>query len=185
MKISGSRFVVVACIVVVSVSSTIAAGPQSGAKLQKLNIKTGLWESKRTLTRSGVMPLPVELLNRLSPEQRARMEERMKANSATHTSTITEKHCVTKEELEKDRLALAEAKGCTTTLLDSTSTTVKTKFVCEQEGIQAVGTLELVASDPEHLKGSYHSTAKGNGNTMDVEGTWTSKWMGASCGDVR
>jgi hypothetical protein len=131
------------------------------------------------------MPIPAEMLNRLSPEQRARMEERMNAHSAAHSSTTTEKHCVTKEDMEKDRLKLAEAKECTTTVINTTSTTVKAKLVCDQEGMHATGTLELVAADPEHMSGSYQSTVEANGHTMNVDGTWTSKWLGSSCGDVR
>jgi len=153
--------------------------------LKPLNIKTGLWENTRTIKRAGEMPIPTELLNRLTPEQRARMEERMKAHSAAHANTVTEKHCVTKEDLEKDRLKLAEAKECTTTVLNSTSTSLKAKLVCDTEGMHANGTLELVAADPEHLNGSYHSTMNGNGHTMNVEGTWTSKWVSASCGNVK
>ena len=162
-----------------------SADSQSAAKLQALNIKTGLWESTRTIQRTGALPIPAEMLNRLTPEQRARMEERMKAKSAAHTNTTTEQHCVTKEDLEEDRLKLAETKECTTTVLNSTSTTVKAKFVCDQEGMQATGTLELVAADPEHLNGAYHSTANADGHTMNVAGNWTSKWLGSSCGNVR
>ena len=109
----------------------------------------------------------------------------MKANSAAHANTTTEKHCITREDLERDRLKLAEAKECTTTVLNSTTTTVKAKLVCDQEGMHATGTLELVAADPEHVNGSYQSTANGDGHTMNVEGTWTSKWLGSSCGNVR
>jgi hypothetical protein len=155
------------------------------AKVQPLNVKPGLWESTRTINRAGQMPIPAEMLNRLSPEQRARMEERMNAKSGTHTSTTTEKHCVTKEDLEKERLKLAEAKECTTTVLNSTTTTVKAKLECDQEGMHATGTLELVAADPEHMNGSYHSTVDADGHTMNVDGTWTSKWLSSSCGDVR
>ena len=163
----------------------VSADSQPAAKVQRLNIKPGLWESIRTIKRTGQLPIPAEMLNRLTPEQRARMEERMKANSAAHTNTTTEKHCVTKEDLDKDRLKLAETKECTTTVLNTTTTTVKTKFVCDQEGMHATGTLELVAADPEHMNGSYHSTANAEGHTMNVEGTWTSKWLGSSCGNVR
>jgi len=131
------------------------------------------------------MAIPAEMLNRLTPEQRARMEERMSANSAAHANTTTEKHCLTREDLDKDRLKLAEAKECTTTVLNTTSTTVKAKLVCDQEGMHATGTLELVAPDPEHVNGSYQSAVNSDGHTMNVEGTWTSKWMGSSCGDVR
>lgn len=158
---------------------------QSSPKIQPLNIKPGLWQSTRTIKRTGEMPIPAEMLNRLTPEQRARMEERMKANSAGHETTETEKHCVTKEDLEKDRLKIAEAKECTTTVLNSTSTSLKGRLVCDTQGVRATGTLELAAADPEHVNGSYHSTVDGNGQTMHVEGSWTSKWLGASCGSVK
>jgi hypothetical protein len=51
--------------------------------------------------------------------------------------------------------------------------------------MHATGTLELVAADPEHVNGSYHSTVNANGHTMNVDGTWTSKWLGSSCGDTK
>jgi uncharacterized protein DUF3617 len=162
-----------------------ASADSRTAKLQPLNIKPGLWESTRTIKRVGEMPIPAEMLNRLTPEQRARMEERMKANSAAHTNTTTEKHCVTKEDLERDSMKLAEARECTTTVLNSTSTSVKAKIVCDVEGMHATGTLDLVAADPEHVNGSSRSSMNGNGHTMNVEGTWSSKWLGPSCGKVK
>jgi uncharacterized protein DUF3617 len=162
-----------------------SADSQTALKVQPLNIKPGLWENTRTINRAGQMPIPGEMLNRLSPEQRARMEERMNAHSAAHTNTSTEKHCVTKEDIEKDRLRLAEAKECTTTVINTTTTTVKAKLVCDQEGMHATGTLELVATDSEHVSGSYQSTVDANGHTMNVDGTWTSKWLGSSCGDMK
>lgn len=157
----------------------------ASSNLKPLNIKPGLWESTRTIKTAGAMPIPAELLNRLTPEQRARMEERMKARSAGHSNTTTEKHCVTKEDLEKDRLKLAEAKECTTTVLNSTSTSARAKLVCDTQGMHATGSLELLAADPEHLSGAYRSTVDGNGHTMNVEGTWTSKWVSASCGNTK
>jgi len=157
---------------------------QTGARLQPLNVKPGLWESTRTIKRQGQMPVPAEMLNRLTPEQRARFEERMNANS-NHANTVTEKHCLTKEDLEKDRLRMAETKECTTTVLNSTSTSVKANLVCDQQGMHATGTLELVAADPEHVNGSYHSAVDADGHTMNVDGSWSSKWLGSSCGDVK
>ena len=200
MKSTARRMVVVASVVAVGACSIplgsaqtqkpakgmqASAGSQPAGKLQSLKVKPGLWENTRTIKRAGQMPISAELLSRLTPEQRARMEERMKANSAVHTNTTTEKHCVTKEDLEKDRLKLAETKECITTVLNSTSTSVKAKLVCDMEGMHATGTLELVASDPEHMNGSSQSTISGNGHTMNVEGTWTSKWLGPSCGNVK
>ncbi len=189
MKSTARRMMVVASVVALGVCSIPPGWAQSQkpatGKLQPLNVKPGLWESTRTIKSAGEMPIPAELLNRLTPEQRARMEERMKANSAAHSNTTTKKDCLTKEDLEKDRMKLAETKECTTTVLNSTSTSVKAKLVCDMEGMHATGSLELVAADPEHVSGSSHSTINGNGHTMNVEGTWSSKWLGSSCGNVK
>src|SRR5215469_18930515 len=166
----------------------VTAGAGQGApaaKIQPLNIKPGLWESTRTIKRTGEMPIPAEVLSRLTPEQRARMEERMKANSSGHESTKTEKKCLTKEDLEQDRLKLAESNECTTTVITSSSTTVKAKMACEVQGMHSTGNLDLLAADPEHVTGSFHTNMTGNGHTMNMEGTWTSKWLGSNCGDVK
>ena len=44
-----------------------------------LDVKLGQWESTLTTESNGLPPIPPEVLDRLSPEQRAKMEERMKA----------------------------------------------------------------------------------------------------------
>jgi hypothetical protein len=93
----------------------------------------------------------------------------MKANSTARTSTTTEKRCVTKEDFERDRLKLVEARECATTVLNSPSTSAKAKLVCDIEGMHATGTLELLAVDPEHVNGSSQSKIDGNGHTMNVE----------------
>lgn len=62
-------------------ASTLAFGQ---SKFQPLNVKTGLWESTTTSTTSGQMPLPSDMLAKLSPDQRARIEARMNANSAAN-----------------------------------------------------------------------------------------------------
>src|SRR5580765_3956296 len=70
-------------------------------KIQPLNVKPGLWETTTTHKTSGAPPIPPETLAKLSREQRARLEDRMNANSAGSTNTVTDKHCVTKEDVEK------------------------------------------------------------------------------------
>ena len=82
-------------------------------------------------------------------------------------------------------MKFTETKECTTTVLNSTSTSVKAKLACDQEGMHATGTLELVAADPEHVNGSYRSAVNADGHSMNVEGTWTSRWLSSSCGNVK
>jgi hypothetical protein len=154
-------------------------------KVVPLNIKPGLWETTINSNVDGGLPIPAGMLERLSPEQRARFEERMKANSATHTRTTTHTKCVTREDIEKQKLDFASSKECTPTVITSTSSAAKGKLSCESEGMKSTATFDVEARDQEHLKGSSHGTIAGNGQSMKIDSAFTSKWLGSSCGNVR
>ncbi|MGA2360569.1 MAG: hypothetical protein ABSF66_16325 [Terriglobales bacterium] len=65
-----------------------------------LNVKEGLWEMTVTHSMSGMpaMPdIPPDVLAKMPPEQRARMEAMMKGGP----STDVRKECITKEKIEK------------------------------------------------------------------------------------
>lgn len=156
---------------------------QTAVKLEPLNVKPGLWETTITRNMAGELPIPAEMLSRLTPEQRARMEDRMHANSAAHSASTTHKGCTTKEDLQRDRFNFG--KECTPTILATTSTMAKGKISCETEGMSSTGSLEITVVDQEHLKGSSHATVTGNGHTMNVDSTFTSKWLSSSCGDLK
>ena len=153
-------------------------------QIQPLNVKPGLWETTATYKTSGAPPIPPETMAKLSPQQRARLEERMKANSAGSANTSTDKHCVTKEEIEK--ADFGQGKGeCTYTVETSTSTQVKGKYSCNVEGMAVNGAIDITAADNEHITGSTQGTLNGGGRTMNVETNFSSKFLSASCGDTR
>ena len=153
--------------------------------LVPLNIKPGLWETTINSKVDGGLPIPASMLERLSPEQRARFEERMKANSASHTRTTTHTKCVTREDIEKQKLDFASSKECIPTVITSTSTAAKGKLSCESEGMKSTATFDVEARDQEHLKGSSHGSIAGNGQTMKIDSAFTSKWLGSTCGNVK
>jgi hypothetical protein len=174
-------FIVLAAVVV-----TISAQSRhqtANAKLQPLNVKTGLWQSTTTYTRAGEPPIPQGTLDRLTPEQRARLEERMKANG--QTGTMTYKSCLKKEDLENPDFT--DKKQCTWTTLESTSGMAKGSATCnyQESGMKLSGTGEIIAVDQEHVKGTIHMTATGNGHKMTTDGTLTAKWLGSSCGSIK
>ena len=163
-----------------------AADPSAGVKLQPMNVKPGLWETTMTMTVAGEMPIPPGTLDQLTPEQRARVEARMKANSAGNTNTHTDKSCVTKEDLEKFKSDFgARGNGCSPTIISSTSSSAKAKISCETQGLSGTGTYEVEALDSEHLKGSSHATMTSGGHTMNMDGKFTSKWLGSSCEGIK
>ena len=153
-------------------------------KVQPLNVRVGLWEVTTTVASNGQMPIPADLLARLTPEQRARMEERLKANSSGKTRTTTHKNCLTKEKLDRGETFSEERKTCTETLVTSTSSTVEVRVVCENQGVKSNGTLHIDALNPENVKGSMHMVASGGDHSMNMSSTFTGKWIASSCGDL-
>lgn len=178
------------------ISTVVAAGafaqtrnsqkPPTRSKLeiQPLNVKPGLWETTATYTRSGAPPIPAEALARLTPAQRARFEERMNAHAAGSTNTVTDQHCVTKEDVEK--ADFGQGKGeCTYSVETSTSTEAQGKYSCNIEGMTANGSVDISAPDPEHITGSSQGSLNGGGRTMSLQSTFSSKFLGTSCGGVK
>lgn len=68
-------------------------------RVQPMDVKAGLWEVTKTTATSG--QIPAGLLGKLTPEQRARLEERMNARSVQSQKPITYKTCVTQEQINK------------------------------------------------------------------------------------
>src|SRR5580704_11513105 len=63
-----------------------------------LDVKTGEWEASVNVAMNGAPPIPAEALARMTPEQRARLEEQTKSLSGR---TIVHKSCVKKEKLDQ------------------------------------------------------------------------------------
>jgi len=59
--------------------------------VQPLNVKAGLWEVTTTGASSKDVVLPAALLEKLSSEQRARIEERIKASRSDTAKTTIKK----------------------------------------------------------------------------------------------
>ena len=108
----------------------------------------------------------------------------MKANSAGSSNTVTDKHCVTKQDVEN--ADFGQGKGeCTYTVQTSTSTQAKGKYSCNVEGMRVNGAVDITAPDPEHITGSSQGNLSGGSRTMNVESTFTSKFLSASCGNAK
>jgi hypothetical protein len=181
MKENSMRNNILAALLLAFAVSAFAAN-----KIQPLNARLGLWEVTTTITSQGAMPIPAEFLARLTPEQRAKVEERMKANSAGTTKTTTHKKCMTKEKEEKaETFTDDDNKSCTVTVLTSTSTKLEMKRVCKGEALSGEGTIHVEAPSPESVKGTTHAVMTGNNNTMHIDGTFTGKWIGSACGETR
>jgi hypothetical protein len=155
-------------------------------KLTPLNVKEGLWEMTVTHSMTGMpaMPsIPPDALAKMPPEQRARIEAMMKGGPTTDVR----KECVTKEKLEKQSAFSDNRKECTRTVLNSTSSKLEIKIHCEKSGEQGSmdGTLFVEAIGSDNVKGKMDAVTNANGRTMNMNFTFSSRYLGSACGDVK
>jgi Protein of unknown function (DUF3617) len=153
-------------------------------KITPLNIKEGLWEVTVTHSMSGMPAMPAispDALAKMPPEQRARIEAMMQGGA----STDVRKDCVTKEKLEKHSAFSNNRGDCTRTVVNSTGSRLEVKLHCEEKQTTTDGTLVLEALSSDGVKGTMHSVTNSNGRTMNMDFTFSSKYLGPDCGDVK
>ncbi len=157
-------------------------------KIVPPNVKIGLWEITETHNMTGMPPMPAippEALARMTPEQRAQVEARMKESFGGGSKVTTRKYCVTKEKLEKDLVFGENRNECTRTVLNSSSTSTEVKIQCKEKEMTSDGTFKFEALTPENVKGTMRMVMTGQGRTMHMDLDFVSKYLGSACGDVK
>jgi hypothetical protein len=149
--------------------------------VQPLDVKLGLWESSTTTEHSGAPPIPDEVLARLTPEQRAKIEERARASAQQGPRTTTRKNCVKKEDLDKAMAFGNNDKNCHRTILASSSSKLEFRIECGTGAMKSNGDVHIEAISSEHVKGSVKMTIGDGTRSMKMNSTFESKWLGPVC----
>ncbi|MGH9410254.1 MAG: DUF3617 family protein [Vicinamibacterales bacterium] len=158
--------------------------PSQNLKVTPLDVKLGLWNVTSTSDRAGELPMD---MSKLTPDQRARIEQAMK-NQPT-SDTKTQKACITPETLRSLASELMERDGeanCTTSDFTSTSTVQQVTLTCQGER-PSTSHLRFEATDHEHMNGGgtiVMSDPSGQ-HSMNIKFTVKATWQSASCGDVK
>ena len=156
-------------------------------KVTPLNLKEGLWEVTVTHSMTGMpaMPaIPPETLAKMPADQRARVEAAMKGTGGG-PKTDVRKECVTKEKLEK-QTAFGESRvDCTRTVVNSTGSKLEIKIHCQEKQTASDGTFVVEAVSSESARGSMHTVTNSNGRMMNIDFTFSTKYLGADCGAVK
>ena len=145
----------------------------------KLNVKLGLWE----VTTSGKTgDIPEQMLAQIPPERRAQMIAAIKA-SANRTRTY--RQCMTAEKLAKGFDVQPTREGCQRTVVSNTSTDMTVREQCTgSEGAQNIEA-HFHADSSQSVTGTVSAVITRGSQTMTVDNNMQSKWLGASCGDVK
>jgi hypothetical protein len=164
--------------------SISAALPVLAADNTPFKVKPGLWEVTSDSEHSGALPIPPEALERLTPDQRAKVEAAMQQSTGPRHRVT--KHCMTQADIDKGFARIGEMEGaqCTRTVTASTSTLRAGTFTCT--GVEnASGTFRFEAKSTEAVVGTFNATVGGSGKAMTIKSDFQSKWLGADCGDVK
>jgi hypothetical protein len=161
--------------------AALACAAAWGADIHPLGVKPGQWETTTTGQMTGMPAIPPDVLNKLTPEQRAKMESAMGAHGA---KPMVSTSCMSKEKLQQAWNTGQDAlKACTTSIVTSNSTKQEIQMECNRNGSKSSGTVKVEAIDSEHIRGAIQMTATtGNdGHSMSMNYTFTSKWVGEAC----
>jgi len=151
-----------------------------------MDIKLGLWETTVTNLMDISAMLPPEVLSKLTPEQRAKMEAAMQGRGGPRMNSS--KHCITKETINEafSNVGRGNTKetNCTQTLVTSTSSKMVMHMECTSGTMKTSSEIQVEAIDRENTKGSIVTTAAGAGRGGNAKIELTSKWLGADCGEL-
>jgi len=179
MKIT--PFLAAACGAVIATASSAAS----------LNVMPGLWEMTSTGQTRGAPPIPPEYLARMTPDQRAMREQRVKASMAKASQPRVNRQCVTAQDLQRGFDIQDEARkgsdtaGCQKMVTTNSAATMDVKQTCTGGGQNTTMMIHFEASSPQSITGHVEVTMSGTGNAMKVTRDITGKWLGADCGAVK
>lgn len=163
----------------------VALTARGADTITPLNVKLGLWEMSITHSMTGALPISDDKLAKMTPEQRARVEAAMGQAGFGAPATEVHKECLTQEKLDKERGFGLDRKGCTRTIVNSSSTKLEAKMHCVEEDRKTDGTLLLEVVSADNVKGNMDATVSSGGRAMNMHIIFNSKYLGSSCGDVQ
>ncbi len=155
-------------------------------EIQPLDVKLGLWETTFTTNQMSGMPsIPPEAMANMTPEQRAKVEEAMKARASGAANA--RRTCITRDKLDKTNAFSDERKNCTRTIVTSTSHKLEMRLECGDQAskVTVTGTVRIEAVDSENIKGTSQMAGGSSDHPMNVNGSFTAKWIGPDCGTVK
>lgn len=141
---------------------------------QPLDVKPGLWQVERTIHYSGLPPQMQAMLDRMTPQQKAAM-----GIDAPHPFKL----CRTAKQLNTSWVQ--GDNNCKWTVVKSTASDLEVHGTSCRQGQNEGGAtnvdVKIHVFDPEHLRGSIHGTETEEGVNATLDGTYTAKWLAASC----
>lgn len=172
-------------ICVIAAVALLTLVPGTSVRAESFNVKPGAWEMTVTTIASG-MKLSPDMAAKLTPQQRAQMEQMMKAREGKpHTTTI--QSCLTKDDISQDRIIKEmededddSAVHCKVTVISKSSSKLVLDTKCPGP-TPSTTRFTIEAKTPDTIEATGERDQQGSGKSrMTIKG----RWVGASCLDV-
>jgi len=158
----------------------------AGAATVTLNVRPGLWEMTTSGEASGVPPIPEELLARLPPERRAKLQAAMAASMARAATPHASKQCITRQSLQHGiKIDGDGERNCRPTVISSTASVMDIRIECKSAKHTALGTIHFQTAGPEAVNGTVNMTIGNGEHRLAMKRVISGKWLGTDCGDVK
>jgi len=151
------------------------------AHADSFNAKPGVWEITTTTLTNGMM-IPAEALADMPPAQRAKLEKSMQARSGKPSTHVT-KSCVTKADLDQDRvLKPDDEQNCKRNIVSKSASKIVYEETCVG-GNAYKSTVKLESRTAESISANFDMVRDGGGGKIhvDIKG----KWLGSSCAGIK
>ena len=153
----------------------------SAAGAEKLNVKLGLWEMTSISRFSGMPPLPKEVMDKMTPQQRADMAAKIKAAAEEEPEPEVRSECITQEDLDKP-FASGNADECAQTVVRTTRNTQEIRLACTGK-TKGSGVFRVTTPTPETMTGDLDLKVGEGSEVMTISAKLKGRWLGADCGD--
>ena len=164
-------------ILVVGITAVLAA------QAPVLDVKLGLWENT-IVTNIGGMAMPQMDTSKLPPDQAAKIAEAMKGMGG---QTVTEKRCLTKEDLANESFMMPKNNKmtCTRTVTTNTKAVFAADVNCTGERT-VKGQINVESlSGGDAFKGAMKVATTSGTQTINLNMAMSGKYLGPDCGDVK
>lgn len=145
------------------------------------DLRPGLWETTTVSQSAGG---PAIDLSKVPPQQRAQVEAMMGQVMGGAPHTTVDRSCMTEEDMKQDPMSEFSDDDCTHTVISKTSTVQHYKVQCAGEH-PSTGEVKFNVLSPTLVKGTMTMKQMGGATPFTINVTTTSKWLAATCGDVK
>jgi hypothetical protein len=150
------------------------------ADMKPLAMKPGLWE----VTVTSKMELPADVLAKMSPDQRSRMDAAVAARGAQGPTVV--KACLSADSLSRALNFGADGRqNCQRKLFSSSPAKQEVDVECTQENGTFSGRMTFEAVSPESGKGTMQLTREGGMGLLKINIAINTRYLGPNCGGVK